>query len=295
MARSATTRGPAADTSGASDALAPTTAADELAGLQIAADADDGLGEASGEDIKIATKVFNMKGRTADGRKIPEDEFYDTIDQTTVPQLDAVFLYLHKTNVYSYYDNAEDRTVIACRSFDRVTGTMANGATRPCAGCPDDQWTTGSDGKRTKHCGPVYNVAALDRATSMPFWIRFKRTSLGVFKTHLQKHHLGRRVVGRQRSNYPLYAFAVRLSCTMSDNGKYALPVIQRGAVLDQAEFDACADAAVTIKANLLPMLTASESAAEAVERGGDDSFPYGANAGPTAGDPDAGRDFVES
>lgn len=279
----------------ATDALAPMTptAPDELAqaGLVVADDADDGLGEAGAEDIRIATKVWNMKGVGADGRKIPEDEFYDTIDQTTTPTLDAVLLYLHKTNLYSEYDNTEGKNRIVCRSFDRVTGTMENGTTRPCAGCPDDQWYT-DGGKRRKHCGPVYNVAALDRTSQLPFWLRFKRTSLPVFKQHLQKHHLGRRVVGRDRRNYPLYAFGVTLRCRMSDDGKYALPVIERGPVLAQAEYDACEHAAATIKANLMQLIGQAD-ATEAATPGPDTSFDYGANGGAAAAG-GTGQDFVE-
>jgi hypothetical protein len=281
---------------GAAEALAPvstptTSGADELAGLDMPTDADDGLGEASGEDLKIATKLLNMKGVGADGRKIPEDEFYDTIDQNTVRELDAVFLYLHKTNLYSVYDNAEGRTKTVCRSFDRVTGTMDDGTERPCKGCPDDQWYT-EDGKRRKNCGPVYNVAALDRSTRMPFWFRFKRTSLPVFKQHLQRHHLGRRVVNGKRENYPLYAFQVTLRAKMSDDGKYALPLIERGNVLPQAEMVECADACATIKANVAPLLAAADAQAAGAEvaDGGDTSFGYGAN---VAADPDAGKDFT--
>jgi hypothetical protein len=281
---------------GAAEALAPATApattSDELAGIDLPEDADDGLGEVSGEDLKIATKLLNMKGVGADGRKIPEDEFYDTIDQNTVRELDAVFLYLHKTNLYSVYDNAEGRTRTICRSFDRVTGTMEDGTDRPCKGCPDDQWYT-EDGKRRKNCGPVYNAAALDRTTRMPFWFRFKRTSLPIFKQHLQRHHIGRRVVAGKRENYPLYAFQVTLRAKMSDDGKYALPVIERGAALSRDEMVECAEACATIKANVAPLLAASDAQTAGVEAS-DASFNYGANSAATGTDPDAGKDFVE-
>lgn len=284
--------------SAAKSALAtpPTTMLDELAtaGIVVPDDADDGLGEASGEDLKIASKVFNMKGVGPDGRQIPADAFYDTVDETVVDTLDAVLLYLHKTNVYSWYDNAENRTKVECRSWDRVTGTMADGTTRPCAGCPDDQWYT-EDGKRRKNCGPVYNVAGVDRATQMPFWMRFKRTSLPIFKQHMQRHHLKRRIVNGTRSNYPLYSFAVKLSCVMSDDGKYALPVIERGAVLEQAEFDQCRESAAAIRENVIPLLTASDAQADAATGGGGDpdtSFDPSTFGGADGGGDE--KDFVE-
>ncbi len=122
--------------------------ADELEGLGLEL-ADDGLGEVGAEDIKIAAKVINFKGTDpATGRKIPEDAYYDTVDETVTDHIDAAFLYLHKTNLYSIFDTTENRNRIACRSFDRVTGTMQDGLERPCQGCPDAVWRT-EDGKRT--------------------------------------------------------------------------------------------------------------------------------------------------
>ena len=300
MARSSASKG-----SASAEALTTTQQSgaavvlDELAeaGIELDADAEDGLSEASGEDLKIASKVFNMKGKGADGRKIPEDAFYDTIDQTVKDRINAVFLYLHKSNVYSYYDNEDSRTVIVCRSFDRVTGTLEEtGEQRPCKGCPDDEWRT-EGGKRKKNCGAVYNVASLDRDTSMPFWLRFKRTSLPVIKTHLQRHHLGRRIVQGKRVNYPLFAFAVDLSCTMSDDGKYALPVIQRGQVLSSGEMHTCREAAAAIKENVIPMLTASDAQVADTVRDADTSFDpetFGGAGQAPAGGTGAGDDFTE-
>jgi hypothetical protein len=277
----------------ASTALAPAPApTDELAGIELPADADDGLGEASGEDFRITTKLLNMKGKGTDGRKIPEDEFYDTVDQTTARELDAVFLYLHKSNLFSEFNN-DTGTEIRCRSFDRVTGVMADGRERPCAGCPDDQWFTDpTTGKRRKNCGPVYNVACLDRATRMPFWYRFKRTALPVFKQHLQRHHLGRRVLAGKRVNYPLYAFQVKLAPKLSEDGKYSLPLITKVGALGEAEMLECVDACATIKANIKPLLAVADSQAAAAGESAepDASFGFGAN----ASDPDAGKDFKE-
>lgn len=279
---------PAAET-----ALAPAPR-DELAaaGLAMPDDADDGLGEASGEDIKIAAKVLNMRGRGPDGRQIPADAFYDTVDQTYTDELDAVLLYLHKTNAYTVFNNETSRTETVCRSFDRKTGTMeATGKRRPCEGCPDNVWYT-EDGKRRKNCGPVYNVAALDRATMLPFWLRFKRTALPVIKQYLQRHHLGRRVVGTKRLNYPLFAFSARLRGEMTADGKYALPVITRGPFLGPADFAACMDAAATIKGNALALLTQAEATLGGDSDGDappDTSFNYGAAADGGAGE---GEDY---
>ena len=43
---------------------------------------------------------------------------------TVSESIDGVFIYLHKTNAWTLFDNAENRTKTICRSFDRVTGIM---------------------------------------------------------------------------------------------------------------------------------------------------------------------------
>lgn len=261
---------------------------DELAALGDVEFDNDGLGEIDSTDIRIAAKVFNFKGVDAKGRKIPEDAFYDTVDETVKEKLDAALLHLHKTNLYSVYDNNENRTHIVCRSFDRVTGTMDNGTVRRCEGCPDAEWRT-EDGKRTRNCGPVYNLFAIDRDTQLPFVIRFKRTSLPVIKSYLQKHHIGRRVVKGKRDNYPLFCFRAELSCRMSDDGKYALPVLTRGEVLSPDEIKSHAENAKFLREHMLGLLEKTEEQVAASEAPPDTSFDPDKFGG------DEGKDFVDS
>lgn len=260
---------------------------DELAGLTLQL-ADDGLGEVSAEDIKIAAKVINFKGTDPKtGRKIPEDAYYDTVDETVTDHIDAALLHLHKTNLYSLFDTAENRNRIVCRSFDRVTGTMQDGTERPCQGCPDAVWRT-EEGKRTRNCGPVYNMFAVDRTTRMPFVVRFKRTSLPVIKSYLQKYFIGRRVKDGKRLNYPLFAFGTALTCKMSDDGKYALPVLTRGELFSEDEIRAHADAQKFLRENMLGLLDKVEAQAEAKESAPDTSFD------PEKFTGDEGKDFVD-
>ncbi len=270
---------------------------DELAGLSLFDGerqlADDGLSEVSSEDMKIAAKVLNFKGTDPKtGRKIPEDAYYDTVDETVTDHIDAAFLHLHKTNLYSSFNKTENRNDIVCRSFDRVTGTMQDGTERPCQGCPDAAWHTEEDeeGKRTRtrNCGPVYNMFAIDRTTHLPFVIRFKRTGLPVLKSYLQKYFIGRRMVGGKRLNYPLFAFGTAVSCKMSDNGKYALPVLTRGGLFTEDEIRAHADAQKFLRENMLGLLDKVEAQAESKESAPDTSFD------PEKFTADEGKDFVD-
>ena len=268
-------------------ALATMPTHDELAALGDMDFEHDGLEEVDSTDIRIAAKVFNFKGVDQKGRKIPEDAFYDTVDETVKEKIDAAFLHLHKTNLYSVYDNDEGRTRIVCRSFDRQMGTMDDGTVRPCEGCPDAAWRT-ENGKRTRNCGPVYNMFGVDRETQLPFVVRFKRTSLPVIKSYLQKHHIGRRIVKGKRDNYPLYCFRVELSCKMSDDGKYALPVLTRGEVLGSEEIKAHAENGKFLRENMLGILEKTEEQAAAIEAP-DTSFDPDKFGG------DEGKDFVDS
>lgn len=239
---------------------------DELAQLGMT-DEDlgaDGLAEVDREDIRIAVYTLNMKGKTPDGQRYPLDAYYNTVDETLKPRVNAAFLDLHKTNLWSRYNETERRSDIKCRSYDRVTGTMDSGVRRPCEGCPDAEWRRDAEGKRTKNCSTVYNVFAFDRDAGIPFVVRFKRTALPVIKAHLQKHHIGRRIVQGRRSNYPLHVFAVELTAETADNGNYALPVIVRGPLLERREIEFLRDNARVLREQVIPILTHVESTAAA-------------------------------
>jgi hypothetical protein len=301
----------AAPKSAAIATTAPSTTAlavdtrDEIAHLDGLDIVDDGLSELSPEDIRIAAKVWNFKGVDRNGRKIAEDAFYDTVDETVSEQVDAVFLHMHKSRVYSVFDNAEDKTRVVCRTYDPVStpaevaeaiGTMEDGTTRPCQNCPDYKWRTGADGKRNQPCGEVWNVFAIDRASYTPFVLRFKRTALPVIKQYVQKHHWGRRVVKGKVMNYPLCTFAVALSCKMSESGKYALPVLQRGNPLQREEVLSYVEtlAALRGRASQYVAHVDAQAAVQASDgvvdaEGGDASFE------PEKYAADAGQDFVDA
>jgi len=264
---------------------------DELAELDdMDFDENDGLAEASNEDMRVPARVFNFKGiDAASGRAIPPDEFFDTVDETVSREIDAAFVLLHKTNLYSRFNQADNRTERICRSNDRITGTMENGVVRPCEGCPDAEWhNIEIDGKikRSRNCGPVYNMFAIDRNTHMPFVIRFRRTSLPIIKSYLQKHHLGRRIVKGKRMNYPLFAFRVNLKLKMDPTGKFALPVLTKLGTLDREELVEHASASKYLQDMRHKIIEATEEKAMDTE-GGESGAPgdFASN---------DGQDFVE-
>lgn len=228
---------------------------DELAGIEGLDFEDDGLEEVDAEDVKLAAKVFNFKGTDENDDPIPPNAFYDTVTEQTKKELDLVLLTLHKTNEWREYDEGEGRSHIRCRSFDRVTGVMEDGTERQCQGCPDAKWRTTDSGKRTRRCGPVYNVFAIERDSRQPCVVRFKRTSLPVIQGYLNKHHIGRRVQAGRRSNYPLFVFRCTATLRMSDDKKYAIPVLERGEVLPKEEIQLAADSAKYVREGLLPEL----------------------------------------
>lgn len=288
-----------------SSALA-TASHDELAGLGLdeAVAGNDGLAQVDADDIKIPVYVLNMKGKGTDGRSLQPDEYYNTIDERSKRTVNAAFLHLHKSNLYSKWNQAEKRTEIVCRSFDRVTGTwLADGHERPCEGCPDAQWQRNAEGKRVRNCSPVYNMFAVDRDDGMPFVVRYKRTSLPVIKSYLQKHHIGRRIakvkdertgaVQSVRCNYPLQVFAVTMTAQMSD-GKgeaYAIPIITRGDVLPADEIRQLTENAVTLRESVLPILLHADRTA--TEREGDDSGAGDISFDPEKFTADDGKDFA--
>ncbi len=265
---------------------------DELAelGMSDAELGDDGLAQVDRDDIKIPAYALNVKGKGPDGRPLDFSAYYNTVDETRKLKVNAAFLHLHKSNLYSKWNESQNKTDVLCRSYDRKVGTwVADGHERRCEGCQDAEWRRNAEGKRTRNCSPVYNVFAVDRDTSTPFVIRYKRTALPVIKTYLQKHHIGRRVVKGVRSNYPLHVFQCELTSTMSDNGNYAIPIVTRGPVLPAEEIKALAENAKTLREQVLPILSHVEAQAEASESAadGDTSFE------PEKYAADEGKDFA--
>lgn len=195
---------------------------------------DDGLGELAGEDIKVALKVWNMGGLDPETkRQRPKDSFFDTVSETMSDELQLVLLDMRKTNEWRQFIQAESKTIVHCRSDDRVHGTMRDsGEVRECKTCPDAQWRKDEKGKPFRNCGPVYAIAALDLATQQLCVLRFKSLSLAVIRAHLNKHHIGRRTLPTGRKgNWPLYAFTVRARLRMDEGGQFSHIELERTGV----------------------------------------------------------------
>ncbi len=205
---------------------------DEL-GLEVT-----GLEEAEASDIQIAAKVLNFKKKTQPGEDpIPANHYYDTLTETPKKKLRLQLLNLHKTHEWREFVQAENKSYIRCRSFDRETGRMEDGTERPCDGCPDRQWETDPETKkRSRRCGDVWNMGALDLDEEKPCVVRFKRTSLPVVKAYLNKHHLRRRKTAKGMADWPLFFFECVATAKMSENGVYAIPILERGDVLSKEQ-----------------------------------------------------------
>jgi hypothetical protein len=210
-----------------------------------------GLEEVDSEDIRFAYKVWNLKGKRADGPGLYQiDEFLDTLTEQTSRELQCVLVTLHKTQDYSYFNNDAKETVRVCSSYDRVEGTLRTthpvsgqpeGTVRRCETCPDRQWRRDAKGKNIKNCATVYGVVGVELDASgqtlSPFMIRFKRTSLQPFKAHLQKHHIKRHRDARtgKMIDVPLFMFAVKVRLDADEGGQFAVPVIEPQGFVSQA------------------------------------------------------------
>lgn len=257
---------------------------------------EDGLGPLDPNDVKLPAYVLNMSGQGKDGRAIPKDEFYNTVDERSKHRVNAVFLHRHKSNLFSRWIESENRTEIVCRSFDQTTGTMQESqVTRPCKGCPDAEWHEVTDGdgkrKRKKNCSEVFNMFAIDTDESLGFVVRFKRTSLPVIRSYLTKHHIGRRLVQGERSNYPLHIFGVEMTGKMT--GTFAIPVINCGKRLSREEIERYAVQAREVREHVIPILMHVELQAARTE--GNDDEGGGRGGGPDQYAADAGQDFAGS
>jgi len=218
------------------------TGLDEL--LDAFPDAPDGYSHAVGGDkIRIPRKIFNAPGLDARGETIPHNVFYDTVTEQTTPAVTAVLVDTRGSRAWTEFLDAEDRTQVICSSPDGVHGTLTDtGEVRKCEGCPDRVWFTTGKGKRGVHCHDVYEVFGVDLDTYTPFIVTFKRTSEPAWISHLNKHHLLKRKATRTRpvGNQPLWSYRVKLALKLSENGKYATPVIDVLGVMTVDEAKEC-------------------------------------------------------
>lgn len=250
----ATTNKPATTTTAPPPAAAASTALttvdDEAAALAaLGADLDgedvyDGFSQSMGSDqFRLPRRIFNQsKGTDVDGNRLVPDVFYDPISQQSTKRIDAVLIMEHTTRAFTTYDEDTEETTVICASNDCVTGIeQATDRVRKCKGCPDAAWRKNAKGKRSINCDEAFHVLAVDMATREPFVITFRRTSASVIRAHVQRHHLGKReLADGTRANMPLYWRRVELSLVLSENGKYAVPVITVTAVTDPGTAAMC-------------------------------------------------------
>lgn len=199
----------------------------------------DGMEDVSGEDIKLAVKVFNLGGVDAKGNARRKNVFLDNITEESSESIDCVLLLTQKTHLWQTFNNATKRNDTICQSQDRVTGTLRETSERrDCKDCPDKGWFLDeASGERKPRCGEVHNAVCIEAGTNRPFVVRFKKTALKPFRAYLMQHHFGaRQKEDGTRAHIPLFAYNCKLSLSMHESGNFALPVFERGAMLSKEE-----------------------------------------------------------
>lgn len=224
---------------------------------------EDGMGDVEGDDIRLPSFIWNMSGVDKDtGDAYKRNEFYNTLSGETFPTFEAVMLCTTKSNRYDYYDNDKKKTIVVCQSADRETGTIMEtneaegryaGTQRPCNSCPDFGYFREQDmqGKERNvlRCGRVHTVVGIERLTQKPFILRHKKTGLKAWRNHLMAHHFGARINGAgKRKNIPLFAFYVKYSLKMHENGNYAVVNIDKLGLVPQSEVMSYYEAAKSYK-----------------------------------------------
>jgi hypothetical protein len=241
------------------------------------------------DQFRLPRRMFNQsKGTDADGERLKPDVFYDPVSQKSAKTIEAILILEHTTRAFTTYDEDTEETTYMCMSNDCVTGIeQATNRTRTCKGCPDAVWKKNAKGKRSVNCDESYNVLAVDITTREPFVIVFRRTSAAAIRTHVQRHHFGKReLADGKKTNMPLYWRTVRLSLELSENGKYAVPVIDVTGFTDPATADACRE---TLEAYRTMLTRAEDHSKEAAAPMATAAVAHAANGGgaPTDFDPE--------
>jgi hypothetical protein len=220
---------------------------------EAAFDSMTGLEEVDADDLRLGHWVFNMKREIVgqDGKRVltKSDQFWNTQTDRLEDKLTLVFLALHKTRKWFYFDNDQDETIHVCRSNDTVRGTMlrahgpklTEGLERPCAGCPQSMWRTEPNARTGKierilDCSRELNFLAIEPSSTDPCVIRFRRTSEKPAIDMLNKYFIGKRVTLAGRKNLPLYTTEIEITLKLSENGNFAVPEFRKVRLLSKAE-----------------------------------------------------------
>lgn len=282
---------PTAAPSASSLALAPSVdnealAAFAAAGIDLAD--DQSCAELVPSDFKTAVKLFNLKGKTADGRTRSQNLFYDSIDNNPQETIEFAILGLHKSNQFAIYDAGEGRSNRVCSSYDQITGVWAeDGHTRKCEGCPDRRAVKQPDGKVRSNCTELDDLFCIELHNTRVFMLRGKRTSRPPIMNYLHQHHFGKGGVRNgKRVDLALYAYRVTARLEMDASGNYAQLILERGALFTPPDLKVLAESAQGIRETLRERLAEAEQQTAAVETAGDGgevdtSFNYGAGGEP--------------
>lgn len=194
--------------------------ADILEGLDLGV---TGLEETDASDFRLASITLNFSGMIG-GDVPPKSVWVNTVTEETAKEKVVTLLVMHKSRAWTEFVQGEG-TKRRCTSWDSETGTMEDGTTRPCKGCPDAAPRL-ENGKRTRRCGEVHNIVGIEKGTGEFVMIRAKKTGLEPWIAFLNKFFLFKRVVNGKREHVPLFAFETKLASEMvsGKNGTYAVP-----------------------------------------------------------------------
>ncbi len=181
----------------------------------------------------LPRKLYNRKGVAQNGERITPDVFWDTVQDTVVPELNCIMMLSVLTRAWFKYSNANKRNEFFCTSSDGVTGVLeATQQRRKCDGCPDTKWYKDQEGKSVVNCTDVRTVLCVDVDNQYePFLLRFQKTSAKALTQYMARHHDGRLKPpgSNKRYNLPLYAHHCHITLEMSQNQNYAVPVLTFG------------------------------------------------------------------
>lgn len=250
------------------------------------------------EDVRLPTWALNAKsGKNADtGRAVAPDEFWNTVTEKAKPKLHLVVLTNHKSREWRGDDGSGDLKTF-CRSSDGVRGVMADGTERACAKCPDYEWKTDPQtGKRSRRCGDVSNVLAVDRETQEIGMIRVKKTAIKEFQSFYQKHFHKKRIAKDKKtgkttvSDVPFFVFEtiVEADERKSDKFTWYVPKFSIGGLLP---LDEIAFYASLLKSYMTEHL---ERVVRTVEVDDDNVIDVPAADGSSGGDSYSAEDFSD-
>lgn len=178
-----------------------------------------GTDEIPPEERRPPLIAWNLDMRDDQGNDVKPNMFYNCQSGDQVESMTIALLSIKRGREYSYFDEAQRKKILVCRSFDMNTGQRfddhsdedgewKSGDLFNCETC---RYKMGKQGERKK-CTITMRFPSYDLERNELIVFNVMRSSFIPMSRYLERNFFGQIKIGNTRKDIPLYMLATRLA-----------------------------------------------------------------------------------